>query len=193
MTRPNGICLSPDETKLYVADSASAPGIIRMFDVTRENTVTGGEILCTIGSGVPDGIKCDVDGRIWSSAEDGVEVFAPDGHLIARIRLTRTANLCFGGPEYKTLYMVGQPYVTSIPVRVPGAVANKKLAVTVGGNQINVAWPAPSTGFKLQASGSLGGTTDWRDVDEVPAIIDESNTLSVKAADAARFFRLQLK
>ena len=130
MARPNGLCFSPNETKLYVADSAIAPGPIRVFDVTPDNTLTGGTILCTIGNGVPDGIKCDVDGRIWSSAEDGVEIFAPDGHLIGRIRLTRTANLCFGGPEYKTLYMVGQPYVSSIPVLVAGAVSIKRLAVS---------------------------------------------------------------
>ena len=193
MSRPNGICLSPDETKLYLADTANTPGIIRAFDVTRENTVTGGAILCTVGDGVPDGIKSDAEGRIWSSAGDGVEVFAPDGRMIARIRLTRTANLCFGGPEYKTLYMVGQPYVSSIPVRVPGAVARKKLAVAVSGNQINVAWPAPSSGFKLQATGSLSGTAAWRDVEEAPAVIDGLNAVSVKPTDAARFFRLQLK
>src|SRR2546421_134613 len=77
--------------------------------------------FCTVQSGVPDGIKCDVDGRVWSSAGDGVEIFAPDGHLIGKILLTRVANLCFGGPQYKTLYTVGQPYVSSIAVRVPGA------------------------------------------------------------------------
>ncbi len=152
MSRPNGLCFSPDEKKLYVSDTGSSPGPIRVFDVTPDNTVTGGEIFCTIGAGGPDGIKCDVDGRIWSSAEDGVEIFAPDGRLIGKIRLTRTANLCFGGPDYKTLYMVGQPYVTSIPVLVPGAVSIKRLKTSLSGNQLTIAWPVPSTGFALQQS-----------------------------------------
>jgi gluconolactonase len=131
MTRPNGICLSPDETKLYVADTAKSPGIIRVFNITSDNTVTGGSIFCTVGNGVPDGIKCDADGRIWSSAGDGVEIFAPDGHLIGKIHIPRVANLCFGGPDYKTLYMVGQPLVTSIPVLVPGAISIKHPGVPV--------------------------------------------------------------
>src|SRR5207245_966872 len=141
MSRPNGICFSPDETKLYVCDNAPSWGAIKVFDVTATNTVTGGSLFCTVGNGTADGIKCDVDGRIWSSADDGVEVFAPDGHLIGKILLTRTANLCFGGPEYKTLFMVGQPYVTSIPVLVPGAVSIKKLAVSFNAAHISLTWP----------------------------------------------------
>jgi gluconolactonase len=193
LSRPNGLCFSPDETKLYVADSANAPGPIRVFDVTPDNTLTGGAVLCTIGSGVPDGIKCDVDGRIWSSAEDGVEIFAPDGHLIGKIRLTRTANLCFGGPEYKTLYMVGQPYVSSIPVLVPGAVAIKRLKASLNGNEINIAWPAPSTGFTLQQSNSVGDSAFWNDVSDTPTTTNEWNAVTITTASSAKFFRLRLK
>lgn len=170
MSRPNGLCFSADETKLYVADSASAPGPIRAFDVTPGNQVTGGAVLCTIGSGVADGIKCDVDGRIWSSAEDGIEIFAPDGHLIGRIRMTRAANLCFGGPDYKTLYIVGQPYVSSIPVLVPGAISIKRLKAAMNGSQIKIAWPAPSTGFTLQQSDKAGDLTTWTNVSETITI-----------------------
>ena len=116
MYRPNGICFSPDETKLYVCDIGQGqnPGSVTVFDVTPTNTVTGGSLFFTVATGFPDGIKCDVGGRVWAGAGDGVEIFAPDGHLIGRIRLNPLAiNLCFGGPEYKTLYIVGQPYVTS--------------------------------------------------------------------------------
>jgi len=193
MSRPNGICFSADESKLYVADSASAPGPIRAFDVMPDNTLRGGDILCTIGTGVPDGIKCDVDGRIWSSAESGVEIFAPDGHLIGRIHLTRTANLCFGGPDYKTLYMVGQPYVSSIPVRVAGAVAIKRLAVSRDGNKLNISWPAPSTGFTLQQSDALGETAAWEEWAGTLTITDDSNAVGANATSATKFFRLRLQ
>lgn len=192
MSKPNGICLSPDETKLYVADSASAPGFIKVFNVTSSNTVTGGSVFCTVGSGIPDGIKCDVDGRVWSSAGDGVEIFAPDGHLIGKILLTRTANLCFGGPEYKTLYMVGQPYVTSIPVLVAGVPSIKRLLLSLDGNQVSIAWPAPSTGFALQETAALGDSTDWTDVSQSPVVTNASNVVSLEPTDPTKFFRLRL-
>lgn len=192
MIRPNGICLSPDESKLYVADSASAPGPIRVYDITSTNTVTGGSVFATIASGVPDGIKCDIDGRVWSSAGDGVEIFAPDGHWIGTIRMTRTANLCFGGPSYQTLYMVGQPNVSSIPVRVPGAVAIKRLAASRQGNEIKLKWPAPSTGFVLQETSLPSDPGTWADVATPPSVSDESNVVTVETSHPASYFRLRL-
>ena len=56
-----------------------------------------------------------------------MEIYAPDGHLIGKINFNLVANLCFGGPQYKTLYMVGQPLVTSFPVLVAGVPSMKKL------------------------------------------------------------------
>jgi hypothetical protein len=177
MYRPNGICFSPDETKLYVCDSGQGqnPGFVTAFDVTPTNTVTGGSLLFTVATGYLDGIKCDVEERVWAGASDGVEIFAPDGHLIGRIRLSPFAiNLCFGGPEYKTLYIVGQPYVTSIPVLVAGAVSIKKLSVSLDGGQMELAWPAPSTGFILEETGALGEAASWTEVVESPEVVNES-------------------
>jgi hypothetical protein len=88
---------------------------------------------------------------------------------------------------------VGQPYVTSIPVLVPDAVAIKKLAVSLKRNQIRLAWPAPSTGFTLQKAQALGDGADWTDVAESPEILNESNTVNIDATDSAKFFRLLLK
>jgi gluconolactonase len=194
MTEPNGICFSPDEKRLYVCDTFPNPGIIKAFDVTSSNTVTGGSLFATAGSGVADGIKCDVEGHVWAGCGDGVEIFAPDGHLVGRIRMSPIAvNLCFGGPEYQTLYIVGQPYVTSIPVLVPGAVSIKRLAVSRQASQIRLVWPAPSTGFTLQQSQGLGTAADWADVAESPGIVDDSNTVNVEATEPATFFRLQAK
>jgi hypothetical protein len=195
LSEPNGICFSPDETRLYVCDTGVMPvGIIKVFDVTTSNTVTGGALFCTVASGVADGIKCDVDGRVWAGAGDGVEIFAPDGHLVGRIRLSPLAtNLCFGGPDYKTLYVVGQPYVTSIPVLVPGAVAIRRLGVSRQSGQIRLAWPAPSTGFTLQQAQMMGDGADWTDIPEPPEIVDESNTINVEATNSSSFFRLRLK
>jgi gluconolactonase len=193
--RPNGICFSPDETRLYVADDGISWNrrTIMVYDVTSSNTVTGGRTNCTVSTGFADGFRCDVDGRLWSTAADGVEIFAPDGHLIGKILLGRQLNnLCFGGPQYKTLYMVGQPTVCSFPVLVAGAVSIKKLTVRPDGNQVDVSWPAPSTGFGLQSSETLDATAVWSDVADPPLVTNGLKVLSLDPTNAAAFFRLRL-
>ena len=119
--RPNGICFAPDETKLYVADS-DKPRHIRVFDVRKDGSVSGGAVFCQIDKGVPDGIRCDADGRLWSSAGDGVHIFAPDGKLIGKILVPESpANLCFGGNNGKTLFITARTSLYSIPLKVKGA------------------------------------------------------------------------
>ncbi len=190
--RPNGLCFSPDETKLYVADSGSARAI-RVYSVTSSNTLTGGAVFATLaaGNGNPDGIRCDVDGRVWSSAGNGVHIFAPDGHLIGKILFGLTANLCWGGPQYKTLYMTGQPVVTSIPVRVAGTPSVKKLQHSLIGNQLKLSWPAPSTGFTMQETAQLT-SSNWTNSSATPSVSNGLNQISVAPTNTAKFFRLRL-
>lgn len=119
--KPNGICFSPDEKRLYVADSGK-PRHIRVFDVQRDGTVANGRVFCVIDQGVPDGIRCDAAGRVWSSAGDGVHIFAPDGRLIGKILVPETpANLCFGGRDGRMLFITARKSLYAIPVRVRGA------------------------------------------------------------------------
>jgi gluconolactonase len=193
--RPNGVCFSPDETKLYVGDDGINwnIGTIMVYNVTSSNTVTGGRVNCTVSKGFADGFRCDVDGRLWTTAGDGVEIFAPDGHLIGKILVNYQLNdLCFGGPQYQTIYMVGQPYVFSFPVLVPGAVSIRKLAAGSDGTNFNVSWPAPSTGFQLQASDFLGGEAGWANVTNPPQVTNGLNQVGLPATNAANFFRLFL-
>lgn len=118
---PNGLCFSPDETKLYVADSGK-PHHLRKFEVQPDGTLTGGGVFCEIDKGVPDGIRCDAQGRIFSSAGDGVHIFATDGKLIGKILVSETpANLCFGGADGQTLFITAQTSLYSISLRVKGA------------------------------------------------------------------------
>jgi gluconolactonase len=195
LQRPNGICLSPDETKLYVADDGTSWNrrTIMVYDVTSSNTLTGGRTFCTATSGFVDGIRCDVDGRIWAAAGDGVEIFAPDGHLIGTIKMSnRPSNLCFGGPQYKALFTVGQPNVCSFPVLVAGAVSIKKLSINSNEGNPDVTWPAPSTGYQLQAADSLGDGAVWSDVTEPPSATNGLNHVDLAPTNDARFFRLRL-
>ncbi|HUA69048.1 MAG TPA: SMP-30/gluconolactonase/LRE family protein [Candidatus Saccharimonadales bacterium] len=194
--RPNGICFSPDETKLYVADDGPSFNLtnIWVYSVTSSNTLAGGKIFCSVGGGFADGFRCDADGRIWSTAGDGVEIFAPDGHLIGKILMgsARPNNLCFGGSQYNTLYTVGNPNVCSFPVLVAGAVSIKKLIMGFDGSQVNVSWPAPSTGFGLQSSATLDATAAWSDVTDPPLVTNGLNQVSLDPTNAAEFFRLRL-
>jgi gluconolactonase len=119
--KPNGLCFSPDETKLYVADSGR-PRHIRVFQVHANGTVTGGEVFCQIDQGGPDGIRCDAEGRVWSSAGDGVHVFATDGRLIGKILVPEApANLGFGGDNFQTLFITARTSLYSIETKVKGA------------------------------------------------------------------------
>lgn len=119
--KPNGICFSPDEKKLFVADSGK-PHHIRVFDVQKGGAVEGGAVFCQIDNGLPDGIRCDAAGRVWSSAGDGVHIFAPDGKLIGKILIPESpANLCFGGADGKTLFITARNSLYALPVQVKGA------------------------------------------------------------------------
>jgi gluconolactonase len=119
--QPNGLCFSPDEKRLYIADSGK-PRHIRVFDVQPDNTLTNGRVLCAIDKGVPDGIRCDEKGNVWSSAGDGVQVFAPDGKLIGRIPVPESpANLSFGGADGKALFITARSSLYAILTNVKGA------------------------------------------------------------------------
>lgn len=118
---PNGLAFSPDEKKLYVADSGK-PRHIRVYDVQADGTLGGGGVFCKIDKGGPDGIRCDAAGRVWSSAGDGVHIFAPDGTLIGKILTPEgPANLGFGGKDGQTLFITARKGLYSIPVLVTGA------------------------------------------------------------------------
>jgi gluconolactonase len=131
---PNGLCFSPDERRLYVADSGR-PHHIRVFDVPDDGTLANDRVFCTIDTGIPDGIRCDVDGRLWSSAGDGIHVFTAEGALLGKIitpdapgRFDASkigpevpANLCFGGGDWQTVYITACTALYRIRVNVRGA------------------------------------------------------------------------
>lgn len=117
---PNGLCFSPDEKKLYVADSGK-PRSIRVFAVRRNGTLAEGEVFCQLNNGVPDGIRCDAQGRVFSSAGDGIHVFELDGTLIGKILVPESpANLCFGGEDGKTLFITARESLYSIQLLTKG-------------------------------------------------------------------------
>ena len=129
MARPNGLCFSPDETRLYVVDTpAEGPKSTRVYDMVDKGTrATDGRTFFD-GTGWADGIRCDTEGNVWCGfsggiGEDGVAVFAPDGVLIGRILLPeRCANVCFGGLKRNRLFMAASQSVYALYVEAQGAV-----------------------------------------------------------------------
>ena len=140
--KPNGICFSPDYTRLYVADTGAshygpeAPAVIKTWDVVDAKLLRRGrdfasmkmELDGEVKEGFADGIRCDSEGNIWSSAGwvgegyDGVHIFNPEGARVAQIRLPEIcANLCFGGVKRNRLYMTASQSVYACYVHAHGA------------------------------------------------------------------------
>jgi gluconolactonase len=125
--RPNGLAFSPDERRLYIADSGGSafddgPRHLRAFDVGDDGGLRGGAVVATCDTGVYDGFRCDTAGRIWTSAGDGVHCLAPDGTLLGRIRVPeRVANLTFAGPRRNVLLITATTSLYEIRLPVNGA------------------------------------------------------------------------
>ena len=127
MERPNGLCFSPDESRLYVVDTPGGVKTTQVYDVVNDGTrLANGRVFFDASPGYADGIRCDTEGNVWAGfsggeGEDGVAVFAPDGTLIGRILLPeRCANVCFGGLKRNRLFMAASQSIYSLYVESQG-------------------------------------------------------------------------
>ncbi|KAL3483776.1 protein AkeP [Aspergillus germanicus] len=113
--RPNGISFSPDEKTVYVTDTNMVHGRADGVDVDRKRAATiyafdvkaySGEpflvtrrVLAMPDTGIPDGIKCDLQGNVYSGCGDGINVWSPGGVLLGKILIPGgVANFCFAQP-----------------------------------------------------------------------------------------------
>lgn len=123
MVRPNGLAFSPNEKKLYVSDSEQ--GHIRVFQVKPNGTLTNGRIFAQLkeppDTGVPDGIKVDVQGNVYCSGPEGIWVFSPSGKLLGKIIVPEVVtNLAWGDSDYKTLYITASTSIYRIRLNIAG-------------------------------------------------------------------------
>jgi gluconolactonase len=125
--KPNGLAFSPDESILYIADTGAShdpegPKHIRQFKVNADGRSLGSSSLfATCTSGLFDGFRLDREGRLWSSAQDGVHCYLPNGKLIGKILVPETvANVCFGGPKRNRLYICGTSSLYAFYLKVNG-------------------------------------------------------------------------
>jgi len=122
--KPNGICFSPNEEKLYV--NASSQGRIYVWDVVDDSTIVGKKVFnTTLLNGYPDGMKTDTAGNIFCTGPGGVWIFSPSGEYLDKIAMPQGAsnpsNCNWGDDDRKTLYITAGTSVYRI-----------RLAETVG-------------------------------------------------------------
>jgi len=124
---PNGLAFSLDEQTLYIADSggtryASGEQHIRSFFVGAAGTLAGGDVCAECEEGVFDGFRLDIQGRIWTSAKDGVHCYHPDGTLLGKIFFPEeVSNVCFGGPRRNRLFVTASTSVYTVLLPTTGA------------------------------------------------------------------------
>nr|WP_319487027.1 SMP-30/gluconolactonase/LRE family protein [uncultured Cohaesibacter sp.] len=124
---PNGLAFSPDEKTLYVADSSRShysDGYhhIFAFDVEPDWSLSNQRVFAEIEHGVPDGIRTDELGNLWSSSARGVETYGPDGSHKGYIAIPETvSNLCFGGRKRNRLFITASTSVYAVYVAVKGS------------------------------------------------------------------------
>ena len=121
--QPNGLAFSPDESILYVGDSGDL--VIRRFTVASNGSISGGGILVDMREdgrrGVPDGMKVDEDGRLWTTGAGGVWVVTPEGERLGVFEMEEhAANLTFGGDRYTSLFLAASTSVYRVETNVRG-------------------------------------------------------------------------
>ncbi len=131
--KPNGIAFSPDEKMLYLTDSGAiqAPGSyhvdrphhVRAFDLVSEGTrLAQGRLLAVVTPGIPDGLKLDSAGRVYTSSATGVKVYDPHGRLLGEILAPGVANFTFGGRDGCEVFMMVDTAIRRARIQARGAV-----------------------------------------------------------------------
>lgn len=125
MMCPNGLAFSPDESRLYVADTGrmftNDPQHIRVFDMV-DGRPRNSRVFHSILPGCADGIRVDRDGNLWSSAGDGVHCLSPEGELLGKIRVPEAvSNLCFGGRAKHRLFITATTSLYAVTLNRSGA------------------------------------------------------------------------
>lgn len=122
MNRPNGLALSLDESILYVDDSRNRH--VLAFPLNEELGVGEPSVILDMNvdaQGGPDGMKLDSEGNLYVTGPGGLWVATPEGRHLGTIEFPQLpANLCFGGPDYQTIFVTARTGLYSIEVSVAG-------------------------------------------------------------------------
>lgn len=122
-TRPNGIAFSPDEKKLYVANSDPELAIWKVFDVLEHGSISNARIffdateLVSKEKGLPDGLKVDNEGNLFATGPGGVFIFSPEGKVLGKIKTGQATSNCAFNSDKSTLYITADSYILRVRLR----------------------------------------------------------------------------
>jgi len=126
MTRPNGLAFSPDEKLLYVAQSDVGAAIWRVFDVQPDGTIANSRVLfdatsmTKTRSGLPDGMKIDVEGNLFATGPGGVLIISPQGKHLGTIMTGQATANCAFGDDGRSLYITADMYLMRVKLKTKG-------------------------------------------------------------------------
>jgi gluconolactonase len=131
LQEPNGLAFSPDESILYVSDTSAALRTdgsghhhIVAFDVVDGQDLANPRVFAGISPGLADGLRVDVHGFVYTSSEDSVQVYHPDGTRIGLIPVPeKVGNLSFGGPQGDELFICASTSLYRVRLQTRGASA----------------------------------------------------------------------
>lgn len=126
--KPNGLAFSKDEDKLYISDTGgthqkNGPAHIREHILSADGKSLTAEhkIFAECQNGFFDGFRLDRQGRIWSSAGDGVHCYNAKGQLIGKIKIPEiVSNVCFGGAKLNRLFITATTSLYAVYLNVNG-------------------------------------------------------------------------
>jgi gluconolactonase len=119
--RPNGLCFSPDESILYINDTARMH--VRAFDVQPDGAIANGRVFAEEEGegGAPDGMKIDQRGNVYVTGPGGIWIFNPSGKHLGVIEVPEgVANLTWGGDGWKTLFITATTSIYRVQCKVTG-------------------------------------------------------------------------
>lgn len=121
-SKPNGLCFSLDETRLFVNDTDRQH--IRVFDVFADGSIGNDRVWAQVGGnspGVADGMKIDSEGNLYCCGSGGIHVFDIDARRIGVIEVPEfAANFTWGGGELRDLYVTASHSVYRFTMTIPG-------------------------------------------------------------------------
>jgi gluconolactonase len=125
LPRPNGITFSPDEKYLYVNNSEPKKIWMR-YQVQPDGSLTDAKLFYDATAdtrpGAPDGMKVDEKGNVYSTGPGGVWIFTPEGKPLGTIVMPeKSANVAWGGPDHKTLYIAASTSIYRVHLNIAGA------------------------------------------------------------------------
>jgi gluconolactonase len=124
---PNGLALTPGEERLIVVDSER--NHLRAFRIGEGWRFSGGDVLVELPEqgDVPDGLKLDKNGNIFTTGPGGLWLCNPEGNVIGHLPMPEvTANLAWGGPDARTLYLTASTGLYRLRCRTTGYAFHQK-------------------------------------------------------------------